>query len=119
MSIAHNLKMIRARYSFTQEQFAELMEVSRSMINSYEQERALPSHKFIISLTKKTGLPSDLLMNGAIHMENLPSELNINGVTEPAERYQPQVNLYDIRNLVEEVKSIRDEIREMKKKIDP
>lgn len=119
MSIAHNLKMIRARYSFTQEQFAELMEVSRSMINSYEQERALPSHKFIISLTKKTGLPSDLLLNGAIHMDNLPAELNVNGVNEPEERYQPQINLYDFRNLVEAVKSLQDDVSELKKNKTP
>ena len=114
MSIANNLKTIRARYGYSQERFAELMEVSRSMINSYEQSKANPPHKFLLSLAKMTGITPEVLMYKDILMENLPREMGMNGVNEAEESPRYQRNLYDLRNLVEEVKSLREEVSKLK-----
>lgn len=61
-----------------------------------------------------TGLSVDQLMYGDIHLENLPEEFGMNGVREPEEQYRHQNNLYDLRNLVEEVKSLREEVSKLK-----
>lgn len=114
MSIVQNLKIIRAKYRFSQERFAELMSVSRGMINSYENARAEPSTEFLMKLGNLTGITVDQLTYGDIHMENLPEIFGMNGVKEPEEQYRQQTNLYDYRNLVEEVKSLREEVSKLK-----
>ena len=114
MSIANNLKIIRAKYRYSQEQFAELLEVSRGMINSYENSRADPSTDFLVKLANLTGLSVDQLNYGDIYLENLPEFLGMNGIKEPQEQYRTQTNLYDIRNLVEEVKNLRHEVTRLK-----
>ena len=114
MSIVQNLKMIRAKYRYSQERFADLMNVSRGMINSYENARAEPSTDFLMKLATLIGISVDQLTYGDIHMENLPEILGMNGVKEPEEEYRQHSNLYDIRNLVEEVKYLREEVSKLK-----
>ena len=46
----------------TQEQFAEDLEVSRSRISSYEENRALPPVDFLVSLSDYFKLPIDILI---------------------------------------------------------
>jgi len=114
MSIAQNLKVIRARYSYSQEQFGDLMNVSRGMIKSYENSIAAPSTEFLIKLSGMVGLSVDQLTLGNIHMEELPTQMNLNAVEEPDIGYRTQVNLFDYRNLVEEVKTLGNEITKLK-----
>ena len=114
MSIVQNLKTIRSKYGYSQDRFSEIMAVTKGMINSYELGRADPSTEFLLKLSGMTGLSVDQLMYGDIHLENLPEELGMNGVREPEEQYRHQNNLYDLRNLVEEVKSLREEVSKLK-----
>jgi len=113
MSLSHNLKVIRSKYRISQEAFGELVFATRQMINTYEQETAMPSIEFILRLSSLTGIPADFLFYKKIREEDLPEQFN--EVGEPSVLYQ-RSNLYDIRDLVQEVERIRKELDELKKK---
>jgi transcriptional regulator with XRE-family HTH domain len=119
MSIAKNLKMIRAKYALSQKQLAELMSITVGMIKSYENNIANPPTQFLLKLSEMTGIAVNELMFGDIHAENLLDEMRIDGVEEPEEQYRQQTNLYDIRNMVEVVKHLQAKVSELEKKITP
>lgn len=115
MSIVKNLKAIRAKYGISQEKFSELMGVTKGMVNSYELARAEPSPDFLLRLSHLTGLPVDQILYGTIHSEDLSAEPLLNGVKDDSTQYQKETNLYDLRNLVEEVKNLREEVTKLKR----
>jgi len=114
MSIVKNLKAIRNKYGLSQDKFSELMAVTKGMISSYEVARAEPSPDFLLRLSRMIGLPADQILYGIVREEDLPPELLLNGVEDPSVQYRAESNLYDIRNLVEEVKNLRDEVSKLK-----
>lgn len=116
MSIPHNLKLIRSFYRKSQDEFSQLLNVSRGMVNHYELGKALPSTEFLIRLSSLTGIPVDFIFYKQIREEDLPAELLKGNVQDPAVPYGLQRNLYDVRDLVQEVKDLRKEIDELKKK---
>lgn len=60
--LGKNIKYIRAQKGLSQEQFAENLNVSRSRISSYEENRAMPPIQFIIDLSNYVHISIDLLL---------------------------------------------------------
>lgn len=116
MNIPHNLKTIRGKYRISQEAFGELLGATRSMVNNYEAGQSTPQLDFLLRLSSLTGISVDFLFYKQIREEDLPGELLHVGAQDPAAPYGPQRNLYDVRDLVQEVKDLRKEIDELKKK---
>jgi transcriptional regulator with XRE-family HTH domain len=115
MSIPHNLKLIRRRLGLSQDGFAEKMSVTNSKINMYEQGRADPSTEFLLKLTYLTGLAIEDLLYKDLHQDALPENMNFDQLQEPAAGYRQKINLYDVRNMVEEIKHLRSRIEELEK----
>lgn len=59
--LSKNIKHIRALKGLTQEQFAEALNVSRSRISSYEENRAIPPIDFLMELSDYFDISIDLL----------------------------------------------------------
>ena len=47
-NIASNLKYLRKKKGHTQQQFADLMEIKRSLVGAYEEDRAEPKYELLI-----------------------------------------------------------------------
>lgn len=118
MSIPHNLKLIRARLALSQEAFAQKLEVTKGMINQYEQGKSSPQVDFLLKLQYLTGLSIERLVYHDLPAEAFPENMDIDNIQEPAEAYRRQRNLYDIRTLVEVVKEMQADIEALKKRQD-
>jgi len=59
--LSKNIKHLRTLKGLTQEQFAEKLNVSRSRISSYEENRAMPSIDFLMELSDFFDISLDLL----------------------------------------------------------
>jgi transcriptional regulator with XRE-family HTH domain len=57
-----NIKHFRTLKGLTQEQFAGILNVSRSRISSYEEDRAIPPIEFLIALSNYFSIPIDALI---------------------------------------------------------
>ena len=60
--LSKNIKHLRVLKNLTQEQFAEDLEVSRSRISSYEENRAAPPVDFLIELSNYFNIPIDIIV---------------------------------------------------------
>ena len=71
--LAANLKLIRKkRWRLSQERFAELLNSSRSKINSYENGGIEPSIEFMLLLQSFSGLSIRDLVHNEVLLENVP-----------------------------------------------
>lgn len=59
--LSKNIKHLRSLKGLTQEQFAKKLNVSRSRISSYEENRAMPSIEFLMELSDFFDISIDLL----------------------------------------------------------
>ncbi len=72
-NLAVNLKLIRKkRWNISQERFAELLNSSRSKINSYENGGIEPSIEFMIRLQGLTGISIRDIFYSSIPLEDIP-----------------------------------------------
>ncbi len=69
MSFSENLKQIRKEKSISQEELAEILEVSRQAVSKWEQGAGYPEMEKLLLLSKKLNVSLDYLMLG----ETLPS----------------------------------------------
>jgi transcriptional regulator with XRE-family HTH domain len=60
--LSKNIKHLRSLKELTQEQFAQKLDVSRSRISSYEENRAIPPIDFLIILSELFKVPIDILV---------------------------------------------------------
>jgi transcriptional regulator with XRE-family HTH domain len=60
--LANNIKHLRTLKGLTQEQFASILNVSRSRISSYEEDRAVPPLDFLIDFSNYINIPIDALL---------------------------------------------------------
>jgi len=113
MSIPQNLKVIRSRLKLTQQAFAGFFGLARSTLNSYETGQALPSTEFLIKLSYLIGISVERICYENLREEDLPDSIDPNQLFNP--NNIPK-NLYDLRDLVKEVKRLGEEIEQLKKK---
>ena len=69
--VGKNIKKIRKVNKLNQSQFAELFELSRSKIGSYEEERAEPKTDSLIKIAKYFSIPIEILITKEITVNDL------------------------------------------------
>lgn len=66
-NISNNLKYLRKKKGLTQQQFADLMEIKRSLVGAYEEERAEPKYELLKKFAGFYELSMDELVNEKIN----------------------------------------------------
>ena len=66
-NISSNLKYLRKKKGLTQQQFADLMEIKRSLVGAYEEERAEPKYELLKKFAEFYELSMDELINEKIN----------------------------------------------------
>jgi len=66
-NISSNLKYLRKKKGLTQQQFADLMEIKRSLVGAYEEERAEPKYELLKKFAEYYELSMDELVNEKIN----------------------------------------------------
>ena len=69
MTLGQKLKEIRKRFGLSQEQLAEIMNVSRQAITKWESDLGLPDVSNLQELSKVFGITVDYLLNDVSVME--------------------------------------------------
>lgn len=64
MTLGQKLKEIRKRFELSQEQLAEIMNISRQAITKWENDGGLPDINNLQELSKIFGITVDYLLNG-------------------------------------------------------
>ncbi|MEH6306418.1 helix-turn-helix domain-containing protein [Olivibacter sp. CPCC 100613] len=65
-NIASNLKFLRRKKGHTQQQFADIMEIKRSLVGAYEEDRAEPKYELLKKFASYYELTMDELVNEKI-----------------------------------------------------
>ncbi|HYK77471.1 MAG TPA: helix-turn-helix domain-containing protein [Daejeonella sp.] len=65
-NISSNLKYLRKKKGLTQQQFADLLEIKRSLVGAYEEERAEPKYELLKKFANFYELSMDELANDQI-----------------------------------------------------
>lgn len=66
-NISSNLKYLRKKKGYTQQQFADLMEIKRSLIGAYEEDRAEPKYELLKKIAEHFELTIDEFINENIN----------------------------------------------------
>ncbi len=65
-NISSNLKYLRKKKSLTQQQFADALNIKRSLVGAYEEDRAEPKYELLKSFAEFYDLSMDELVNDKI-----------------------------------------------------
>jgi transcriptional regulator with XRE-family HTH domain len=65
--ISENLKYLRKKKGLTQQQFADIMEIKRSLVGAYEEDRADPKYDLLKKIAEYFDLSIDDLINEKIN----------------------------------------------------
>ena len=88
MSFAENLKQLRKERQLSQEDLAEILEVSRQAVSKWEQGIGYPEVEKLLLLSSKLGVSLDSLMATEIAQKSNPQKPNVTGtitITSPIE----------------------------------
>lgn len=67
--VNENIKVLRKRMGMTQEKFAEVLGIKRSLIGAYEEHRAVPPAENLNKISKVFGITLDQLLNYSYERE--------------------------------------------------
>ena len=87
MSFAENLKQLRKEKHLSQEELAEILDVSRQAVSKWEQGNGYPEVEKLLILSSKLNISLDSLMSTEIAQETNPNK-NVTGtivITSPHE----------------------------------
>ena len=79
MSFAENLKKIRKEKGFSQEELAEIMNVSRQAVSKWEQGGGYPEVEKLLLLSSKLNISLDSLMSEEIAQNNNSENQKVTG----------------------------------------
>ena len=88
MSFSENLKQIRSEHHLSQEELAELLDVSRQAVSKWEQGQAYPEVEKLLLLSSKLNISLDELMSNEIGCDRGLKGTNVTGsivITSPHE----------------------------------
>ena len=97
MSFSENLKQIRKEKGLSQEELAELLDVSRQAVSKWEQGNGYPEVEKLLLLSSKLNISLDSLMSAEIVKETNKGNQNLTGnitITSPIENVI--VNCYKV-----------------------
>ena len=89
MSFAENLKQLRKENQLSQEELAEILDVSRQAVSKWEQGIGYPEVEKLLLLSSKLRVSLDSLMETEIAQKSKPQMHNVTGritITSPIER---------------------------------
>ena len=89
MSFAENLKQLRREKQLSQEELAEILDVSRQAVSKWEQGMGYPEVEKLLLLSRKLNVSLDSLMATEVTQESNTKKQNITGIitiTSPTER---------------------------------
>ena len=89
MSFSENLKQIRKEKQLSQEELAEILDVSRQAVSKWEQGIGYPEVEKLLLLSSKLNISLDRLMATEIAQEANTGKRNVTGtitITSPIER---------------------------------
>lgn len=89
MSFAENLKQLRREKQLSQEELAELLDVSRQAVSKWEQGNGYPEVEKLLLLSSKLRVSLDSLMETEIAQKSKPQMEDVAGtitITSPIER---------------------------------
>ena len=87
--VNQNIKVLRKRMGVTQEKFAELLGIKRSLIGAYEENRAIPPAENLNKISKVFGVTLDQLLNYSYEKEfNRQKDLDFEQ-SKPKEDFYP------------------------------
>ena len=89
MSFAENLKLLRKQKQLSQEELAEILDVSRQAVSKWEQGMGYPEVEKLLLLSSKLRISLDSLMETEITQKFNTQKQNITGtitITSPIER---------------------------------
>ena len=88
MSFSENLKQIRKEHHLSQEELAELLDVSRQAVSKWEQDQGYPEVEKLLLLSSKLNISLDVLMSNEIGCDQDSKGTNVTGsivITSPHE----------------------------------
>ena len=88
MSFAENLKILRKEKNLSQEQLAEIMDVSRQAVSKWEQGSGYPETEKLIALAQRLDVSLDVLLldkDNSSGNGEVPSVLNEKSLSVPTE----------------------------------
>ena len=88
MSFSENLKQIRKEHHLSQEELAELLDVSRQAVSKWEQGQGYPEVEKLLLLSSKLNISLDVLMSNEIGYDRDSKGTNVTGsivITSPHE----------------------------------
>ncbi len=88
MSFADNLKQLRKEKQLSQEELAEILDVSRQAVSKWEQGIGYPEVEKLLLLSSKLNISLDSLMATEIKQESNTKKQNVTGkitITSPVE----------------------------------
>ena len=88
MSFSENLKQVRKEHHLSQEELAELLDVSRQAISKWEQGQGYPEVEKLLLLSSKLNISLDALMSNEITCDRGSKGTNVTGsiiITSPHE----------------------------------
>ena len=88
MSFSENLKQMRKEHHLSQEELAELLDVSRQAVSKWEQGQGYPEVEKLLLLSSKLNISLDALMSNEITCDRGSKGTNITGsiiITSPHE----------------------------------
>ena len=88
MSFSENLKQIRREHHLSQEELAELLDVSRQAVSKWEQDQGYPEVEKLLLLSSKLNISLDALMSNEIGCDCDSKGTNVTGsivITSPHE----------------------------------
>jgi len=88
MSFADNLKQLRKEKQLSQEELAEILDVSRQAVSKWEQGIGYPEVEKLLLLSSKLSISLDSLMETEITQESNTQKQNVTGkitITSPVE----------------------------------
>ena len=80
MSFAENLKQLRKEKQLSQEELAEILDVSRQAVSKWEQGMGYPEVEKLLLLSGKLRVSLDSLMATEIAQEPNPPKANVTGI---------------------------------------
>ena len=89
MSFAENLKQLRKERQLSQEELAEILDVSRQAVSKWEQGIGYPEVEKLLLLSSKLSVSLDRLMETEIARKSNTQKQNVTGtitITSPIER---------------------------------
>jgi len=79
MSFSENLKQIRREHHLSQEELAELLDVSRQAVSKWEQGQGYPEVEKLLLLSNKLNISLDTLMSNEVVGGSDTKDMNITG----------------------------------------